>query len=207
MARPRGDIQDRIIEAARGRFLAQGVDGASLREIARDAGTNIGMVAYYFPAKDDLFLAVVEGVYSGVVSDMAVILGAEGSARDRLRGLFVRLGKASDLELEVIRLVVREGLSSSTRLRRIVARFMRGHVPLLAATVSEGIRTGEFDATIPVPLILIATMGLGALPQIARRAARSIPVFASLPDTDELADLSLRMLFRAVGAAPRRSAR
>jgi AcrR family transcriptional regulator len=38
--------------------LGDGVDGASLREIAREAGTNIGMVVYYFATKDDLFLAV-----------------------------------------------------------------------------------------------------------------------------------------------------
>ena len=200
MARPRSDIQERIVVAARGRFLAHGVDGASLREIARDADSNIGMVVYYFPTKDDLFLAVVEEVYSGVVRDLGEILGAAGSARDRLRGAFVRLGQASDLELEVIQLVVREGLSSSVRLRRILARFMRGHVPLLIATIAEGTRTGEFDASIPAPLILVAAMGLGALPQLARRAARAIPLFASLPGAEELADLSLRLLFRAVGA-------
>jgi AcrR family transcriptional regulator len=200
MARPRSDIQERIVAAARGRFLAHGVDGASLREIARDADTNIGMVVYYFPTKDDLFLAVVEEVYSGVVRDLGEILGAAGSARDRLRGAFVRLGRASDLELEVIQLVVREGLSSSARLRQILARFMRGHVPLLIATIAEGTRKGEFDASIPAPLILVAAMGLGALPQLARRAARALPLFAALPGAEELADLSVRLLFRAVGA-------
>ena len=60
MARPRSDIQKRIVLAARTRFLADGVDGASLRHIARAARTSIGMVYYYFPTKDDLFLAVVE---------------------------------------------------------------------------------------------------------------------------------------------------
>jgi AcrR family transcriptional regulator len=199
MARPRSDIQPRIVHAARARFLAQGVDGASLREIARDAGTNIGMVVYYFPTKDDLFLAVVEEVYVGVVADLATILGAPGSARERLGQAFVRLGKTSDLELEVIRLVVREALSSSTRLRRILARFMRGHLPLLMATISDGVRSGELDATIPEPLILLACLGLGALPQVARRASRSLPLWSSLPSAEQLADLSIHLLFRAVG--------
>ena len=136
MARPRSDIQPRIVEAARGRFLAQGVDGASLREIARDAGTNIGMIVYYFPTKDDLFLSVVEDVYAKLVHDLAQILGAERTARERLRDAFVRLGTASDLELEVMQLMAREAMSSSARLRRILARFMRGHVPLVMATVA-----------------------------------------------------------------------
>ena len=72
MARPRSDIRPRIVDSARARFLSLGVDGASLREIARDAGTNIGMVAYYFPTKDDLFLAVVEEVYASEVADLSI---------------------------------------------------------------------------------------------------------------------------------------
>jgi AcrR family transcriptional regulator len=200
MARPRSDIQPRIVEAARARFLAEGVDGASLREIARDAGTNIGMIVYYFPTKDDLFLAVVEEVYGGIVEDMRKILGVDGSARERLRGAFVRLGHASPLELEVIQLVVREALSSSTRLRRLFARFMRGHLALLTATIADGLKNGEFDSAIPAPLILVAVMGLGGIPQIARRASRSIPLVSGLPRTEVLADLSIAMLFRAAGA-------
>src|SRR6185295_5828153 len=70
MARPPTDIRQRILGAARARFLAEGVDGASLREIARDAKTTIGMVSYYFPAKDDLFLAVVEEVYAVLLGDL-----------------------------------------------------------------------------------------------------------------------------------------
>jgi AcrR family transcriptional regulator len=201
MVRPRSDIQPRIVASARARFLAEGVDGASLREIARNAHTSIGMILYYFPTKDDLFLAVVEEVYAGLVADMAEILGARATARERLRSTFVRIGRASNLELEVIRLMAREGLSSSKRLRRILARFMRGHVPLVLATVADGVRDGEFDATIPVPLIFLAVLGLGALPQIARRASRSLPIFAGLPDASRLADLSAGILFDAVGAA------
>ena len=207
MARPRSDIQERVVAAARKRFRAHGVDGASLREIARDAATNIGMVVYYFPTKDELFLAVVEEVYPGVVRDLAAILNAEGSARERLRGAFVRLGRASDLELEVIQLVLRESLSSSVRLRRILARFMRGHVPLIVATITDGVRRGELDGAIPVPFILIAAIGLGALPQIARRALGGAAPFAGLPGAEELAELSTRLLFRAVGAPGKRRAR
>jgi TetR/AcrR family transcriptional regulator len=200
MARPRSDIQPRIVEAARVRFLAEGVDGASLREIARDAGTNIGMIVYYFPTKNDLFLAVIETAYAGIVGDMQKILTPEGPARERLRGAFVRLGSASDLEIDVIQLMAREALSSSTRFRRIVTRLMRGHIPLVIATISDGIRNGEFDPTIPAPIILLATIGLGALPQIARRASSSWPLFSSLPAAARLADISIGILFRAVGA-------
>jgi AcrR family transcriptional regulator len=200
MPRPRSDIQPRIVEAARARFLAEGVDGASLREIARDAGTNIGMVVYYFPTKDDLFLWVIEDVYADIVRDLKRILGAGGSARQRLRLAFVRLGNTSDLELDVIRLMAREALSSSTRLQRILGRFMKGHVPLLMETIAQGMRDGEFDGAIPAPFVFIAIIGIGGLPQLVRRAARSLPFLSTLPRTEALAQTSIDVLFRAVGA-------
>ena len=206
MGRPRSDIQPRIVDAARARFLADGVDGASLREIARDAGTHLAMIAYYFPTKDDLFLSVIEEVYAKLVRDLAEILGAGETARQRLRGAFVRLGTASELELEVMQLMAREALSSSKRLRRILARFMRGHVPLVLATIAEGIRSGEIDAAIPAPFVLLAVLGLGPLPQIARRASRALPLFSALPDANRLADLSIDLLFRAVGPPQARAA-
>lgn len=201
MGRPPSGIRPRIVEAARARFLADGVEGASLRQIARDAGTNIGMIVYYFPTKDDLFLAVVEEVYAAVVRDLAAILQVGAPARERLRDAFVRLGSASALELQVIRLVAREALSSSTRLDRVVARFMRGHVPLLLATIADGVRNGELDGGVPLPLIVLACFGLGALPQLARQAAGAVPLFAALPDAPSLADMSIDILFRAVGAS------
>jgi len=203
MPRPRSDIPSRIVAAARARFLAEGVDGASLREIAREARTNIGMVVYYFPTKDDLFLAVVEEVYALLVREMEQLLTTGGTARQRLRRVFVRLGRASDLEMDVIRLIAREALSSSTRLRRILARFMRGHVPLVVETIALGLQTGEFDPALPAPAILLAVIGIGALPQAIRRAARSLAPFSGLPDVEGLADLSIGLLERAVGRPDR----
>ena len=116
MARPRTDIQPRILKAARARFLHDGVDGASLRDIARDAHTSIGMVSYYFPSKDALFLAVVEEVYGGLTAELERHLAAKKPLRDRLRAIFLRLGQASPEELDVVRLVIREALVSSKRL-------------------------------------------------------------------------------------------
>ena len=66
MGRTPSDIAPRIVHAARRRFLSDGVEGASLRAIARDARTSIGMIYYYYPAKDDLFLAV-DGCLHGAI--------------------------------------------------------------------------------------------------------------------------------------------
>jgi AcrR family transcriptional regulator len=200
VARPRTDIQPRVVRAARARFLAEGVDGASLRTIAADAGTSVGMVFYYFPTKDDLFLAVVEEVYSRLLDDLAAALGGDAPLRARLERVFVRLGDATEEELAVVRLVVREVLLSSERFARVFARMQRGHLMLFAAALADGVRSGVLDADVPPPLLLVATFALGALPQLIRRAAGDRPPFAALPDAEKLAEASMALLFRAVGA-------
>src|SRR6266511_1861365 len=91
MARPRTDIEPRILHAARARFLADGVDGASLRAIARAAGTSIGMLYYYFPSKDDLFLAVVEEVYSALLADLTGALAPGVPVDERIGRLYDRV--------------------------------------------------------------------------------------------------------------------
>jgi AcrR family transcriptional regulator len=199
MARPRTDIQPRIVRAARTRFLAEGVDGASLRTIAADAGTNIGMVFYYFPTKDDLFLAVVEEVYAKLLDDVGGALEGDAPLRERLKRAFVRVGTASDEELSVVRLVVREVLLSTERFARVFARVQRGHLALFVAALAEGVQSGELDGTIPPPLLLITTFALGAVPQLVRRAGGDRAPFAGLPAPDKLADASLTLLLRAIG--------
>ena len=199
MVRPRTDIRPRIVRAARGRFLAEGVDGASLRAIASDAGTNVGMVFYYFPTKDDLFLAVVEDVYAGLLDDLERALAGSASVRERLKGAFLRLGRASNDELEVVRLVVREVLLSSQRFHRILARTRTGHLPMLLSVLQEGVRCGEIDPRIPLPILLVTAFAMGGVPQLVRRAAGSGPPFAALPSPDRLAEGSVELLFRAIG--------
>jgi TetR/AcrR family transcriptional regulator len=201
MARPASDIRERLVDAARTRFLNEGVDGASLRDIARDAGTSLGMVVYYFPKKADLFLAVVEGVYGPLLADVVRRLGAAEGTRERLRSVIVRLADADARELQVLRLIAREAIGSTKQRRRIVRRFMNGHVPHLMAVLAEGVHRGELEASIPVPLLLIVFVALGGLPQVVRRAVGSRAGFA-LPGKEALADLSMEIFFRAVGRQP-----
>lgn len=199
MARPRTDIRARIVHAARARFLAEGVDGASLRTIAHDARTNVGMIVYYFKTKDDLFLAVVEEIYPALLEDLSGALTADVSTRERLTRAFVRLGNLSEDELTVLRVILREAIGSSARFKLILARAKRGHLGLMIEALRTGIASGELDARIPLPMIVLATMGLGGVPQFIRRGLVGTR-FLPLPGPDAMASLCADLLFRAIGA-------
>ncbi len=202
MARPPSNIRQRIIRSARTRFLRDGVDGASMRSIASGARTSLGMITYYFGSKDELFMAVVEDVYEKLLADLEGILQRRAPVRERLRGALIRLGGASEVELDVIRMMVREALVSSRRLNTLLDRFMRGHLPLLLATIAEGQRDGVIAGEVPAPLAMVATFVMGALPQFARRAAGDRLPLGALPEGDAFVDVLLDMAFRGIGPRP-----
>ncbi len=54
------ETRSELIAAAAKVFARRGFQGASLQEIAREAGYSTGAIYWYFSGKDDLFLAVYE---------------------------------------------------------------------------------------------------------------------------------------------------
>ncbi len=202
MARPRSDIDTRVLRAAAQRFLRDGVDGASLREIARDAGTSVGMVTYYFPTKDDLFTAVVEGVYVGVLRDITAALTPDAPFEERVRRIHERLSALTPEEFLVVRLVMREVLVSSPRTPALLERFSRGHIPLMLSTIAQAFDRGEVrDDVSPVAVALtLATTTLG-VQLMARMLSGSALLQGAALDPRDLADAVRDVLFR--GIAPR----
>jgi AcrR family transcriptional regulator len=205
VARPRSNIQARILRAARKRFLAEGVDGAALRRIAADARTSIGMVYYYFHTKDDLFLAVVEEIYQAFVADLARLLGSDAPFDQRLQRVSTRFAAMSAHELDVIRLILREVLASSSRLDKIMARFERGHLAVLIDAVARALREGDIDGRHHPMALMLCIFGLCAAPQVMRRLAARLAPMASAPEGAELAAILVDVLFH--GIAPRQPGR
>ncbi len=202
MARPKSDIEPRIVHAASVRFVELGVEGASLRRIAEDAGTSIGMIYYYFPTKDDLFLAVVEEVYAVLLSDLGVALLPNVPIEERLLRLYTRLGQVSVRELSVVRLIAREALGSSARFGRLLERFKRGHIPLILATIQDGIAGGALRKDLPLLATLLGTVALGTLPQFIRTAASRHLPHSTVDGTENFPNALVDILLNGI-AQPR----
>jgi AcrR family transcriptional regulator len=200
MARPKSDIEPRILAAARARFLSDGVDGASLRGIASDAGTSIGMVYYYFASKDELFFGVVEQLYKKLLQDIEAAILPDVPVRERVERLYVRIARLTDEELLVLRLVLREALTSNTRFARLRERFQTGHVPLIARLVSDGYASGAFDRGLHPMLAMLSVAGMGIVPQIIRRVLEGHLPFPGAPAGEELSKLLVGILFSGTAA-------
>lgn len=62
------EIKNRIISAALNEFKDKGFLGASMRDIAKNAGVAIGNVYRYFENKDELFNEIMEPVYTEFIA-------------------------------------------------------------------------------------------------------------------------------------------
>ena len=158
------------------------------------------MIYYYFPTKDDLFFAVVEESYEKILADIEQVLSSTGTAEERLVRLSERIAEATDYEIETVRLVLREALQSSARRDRLVQRFTRGHVALIARTVFDGVKEGVFDAKRHPAVLLLATFSLVFPPQVLRRVLGDRLPVPGVPSGKELARELIDVLLRGAGA-------
>lgn len=126
---PRVDARIAILNSAESNFAEFGFGGASLRAIAREAGVNQAMVAYYFGSKEGLFQEVIRRRADTINQRRAALLEALQArgqpsleeimdafvrpamelARDRARGgysyvklIAVLVGSTDELSLRVV---------------------------------------------------------------------------------------------------------
>lgn len=196
MARPATDIRQRILRAARAAFDHGGVDAVSLRTIARKAGTTIGMIYYYFPTKDDLFLAVIEDVYELVLPDIAAILAADAPLRDKLARVMRRLAGGSDAERAVMRIAVRDALVSRARRARLFERFQRGHIPLVLGAMVRAEQVGELRGDVPAAMKVFSAAAVAILGSLV---LQHLPLPGLPADSDTRIDQALDLLFDGIG--------
>jgi len=94
-----------IIEGARAVFLAQGFDGASMGEIARQAAVSKGTLYVYFDSKEALFEAIVE---EECLAQAEQVFALDSNDHD-VAAVLTRLGGA------FVRFLCRPGGQSSLR--------------------------------------------------------------------------------------------
>jgi AcrR family transcriptional regulator len=123
---PREEVRRALLDAAARVFARQGIDGASVGDVAAAAGFTKGAVYSNFGSKDDLVAALVEDRVSAYLElGLAAVSGADASLDDKARALGDRLTRAADeqrdwhlLFLELWQRAVRSGAGEGVFLQR-----------------------------------------------------------------------------------------
>lgn len=146
-------------------FATQGFAGASLRDIAREAGVSHGLLTAKFGAKDSLWQAAIGYGMEQLHARMSAgeKLSADGDIAAQMHRACVDfLHGVADFPA-IFQIMNHEGANPGARLDHIVAQFFRGRNWPFVSLLQAGQRTGLFRPVHPaVPFTLLAHGG-GAL--------------------------------------------
>lgn len=162
MAAPRtDDTRSAILQAAVAEFAREGEAGARTDAIARAAGVNKALIHYYFSTKDELYGAVLDEVFTGLVGRFLQVLQGPGTPGERLLRYFLahfdHLASAGAFTRLLGHEMVRARAGQATRIARIADIAFRPLNGVLTALLAEGAHSGELRALDPAPVIISLT--------------------------------------------------
>lgn len=91
------DTRERIVAAAARLFYAEGIRAVSVDAVAEKAGITKKTLYYHFESKDELIAAYLQSRDQPTLDlYRSWFEGTEGTARDKVRGLFMQFAQAVD---------------------------------------------------------------------------------------------------------------
>jgi TetR/AcrR family transcriptional regulator, cholesterol catabolism regulator len=156
---PRPSRWDEIVQAAAEEFRERGYDAATLEAIAGRVGILKGSLYNYITHKDDLLFAVIEEPARRLLAELTDLSAASDQpALLRLHRLFVaQIGIFSDHHPAAFVYLQQLGRPSHREeFREMDARYIR----CVETIIADGIRTGEFSASIRPSVAARAIVGM-----------------------------------------------
>lgn len=147
-----------LVEAA-GQLIAKGGYGeATVVRVAERAGVAVGSVYRYFPSKSALFAEVFRQASQGEVDAMAVAMGAELPAPQRIAAGVETFARRALRAPRFAWALLAEPVDPGVEAERLA--FRRDYRDLLAAVLREGVAGGELP---PQDTDLVAAALVGAI--------------------------------------------
>lgn len=191
--RRREDTRRRLLVAARSVFARRGFHGASVEEIASEAGFSTGALYSNFDGKEDLFLVLMEREIDEQAREIAAAVRARASvderARDGARQWMMMIEREPDALLLFMEFWA-YGVRDAAVRPKVAARFAQAR-EVLTQLIAEAV--GEFDLELEIPAAQLA-VAIDALADGIARQKLADP--ESVPD--ELMGRVISLLLTAV---------
>jgi AcrR family transcriptional regulator len=164
MTQPEQDSpQERILEAALATIAEKKIAGTRMREIARRAGMSQGHLNYYYPAKDKLFLAVLDYMRVLFAEERKEWVGDRSmDPRSKLRKFLIQEKELISQRGDLMRArhdfaVQGTGDPEIAGQIRLLYASWRADI---SGVIAQGVETGEFGerCAVSVPNLLVALM-------------------------------------------------
>jgi AcrR family transcriptional regulator len=200
----RANTRERVLDAARTVFARGGYHGASVEEIASEAGFSTGALYSNFEGKEDLFLVLMEREIEEHAREIRTAVASRDSVSERAAGGARQWMTMIEREPEALLLFMEfwaYGVRDAAMRPKVAARFAQTR-EVLTALIADGVRDFDLELTLPAEQLAVA---IDALADGIARQKLADP--EAVPD--ELMGTILSLLLAAVtrpaGGTARRS--
>jgi AcrR family transcriptional regulator len=154
----RAQTRERLLSAARSVFARSGFHGASVEEIASEAGFSTGALYSNFDGKEDLFLVLMEREIDEHAREIAEAVRARASMAERARGGARQWMTMIEREPDVLLLFMEfwaYGVRDAQVRPKVAARFAQMR-QVLTSLIAEGVREFDLELAIPAEELAVA---------------------------------------------------
>src|SRR5271168_1799675 len=147
----RQQTRDRLLTAARSVFARAGFHGASVEEIASEAGFSTGALYSNFDSKEDLFLVLMEREIDEHAREIADAVRERASMGERARGGARQWMTMIEREPELLLLFMEfwaYGVRDAQVRPKVAARFAQMR-EVLTKLIADGVRDFELELELP----------------------------------------------------------
>jgi len=139
----------KIINAAFKRIYEQGIEGTTMRSIAKEAKVNQALLHYHFGSKENLYLEVLHRLFGTEQKKRLAAFGEEWNLTPSQK-LYLAIYVMVNLHLEAAdpdfnRIIAREAGEGRGHLKKIIREYL---VPLndrFVDIIDEGVKSGDFE--------------------------------------------------------------
>lgn len=134
-----------ILRAARITFARHGFDGASIRDIAQEAGLSLSALYYYFPSKQDALYELIHNAFTWFSERARENVEAAGTDPvDRISALVRFTVRYRSTYHQISRVILRDTDRLSADSFAAIRELQRESRNIFVTTVEEGRRSGVF---------------------------------------------------------------
>ncbi|CAM4185222.1 TetR family transcriptional regulator [Bordetella tumbae] len=137
--------RDQLLEHAQCLIRRRGYNGFSYRDLADHVGVKTASIHYYFPAKDDLLIAVIDK-YAVQVHAMLHGIDKSVPANERLARYAALFRGGPTDQICLCGMLAADFASLSDRARQSVQAFFRMHETWLSEVVAAGVEDGSLKS-------------------------------------------------------------
>jgi len=159
MKMEKADKRVSILDAAEKLFSELGYEGASTRQIAKEAGANMAMINYYFGSKEGVFMEIMGQRVSDFKHQLKEINEMEATVMEKLLLVVERYATRILCNLTFHKMMQRElSLPQRPEMFSTIKSAMLENMSVIEGIITEGIEEGTFRK-VDVRMLIATVMG------------------------------------------------